>query len=80
MKVLRGDRNQCQVCKHYVNSTGAFEKHRTGAHGVDRRCRTAEEMLEKGMSLKADGFWITSQMSSDLIEKREERKHENQPA
>lgn len=62
MKLLRGDRNQCQICKQYFNSTGAFEKHRTGKHGVDRRCRTPEEMIEIGMILRPDGFWIGSQM------------------
>ena len=50
MRMLRGDRNQCQGCKEYFNSTGAFEKHRTGKYGVDRRCKTPEEMIEKGLS------------------------------
>ena len=27
---LTGDRNQCQACKEYFNSTHAFDKHRTG--------------------------------------------------
>lgn len=62
MKILRGDRNQCQGCKEYFNSSGAFEKHRTGMYGVDRRCRTPEEMIEKGFSLNAAGYWITSKM------------------
>ena len=54
---LKGDRNQCQTCKEYFNSVWAFDKHRTGIHGVDRRCRTTEEMLEKGMVLMHHGFW-----------------------
>jgi hypothetical protein len=62
MKLLRGDRNQCQICKQYFNSTGAFDKHRTGSHGVNRRCKTPEEMVEAGMFLRPDGFWIGSQM------------------
>ena len=66
MKILRGDRNQCQGCKEYFNSTGAFDKHRTGKHGVDRRCRTPEEMLEKGFSLNAAGYWIASKMPDHL--------------
>ena len=74
---LRGDRNQCQGCKEYFNSTLAFDKHRTGAHGKDRRCLTADEMQQKGMSKNHDGFWITRTMpteartweqSSDIID------------
>lgn len=65
---LRGDRNQCQGCKAYFNSTHAFEKHRTGDHGKDRRCMTAQEMEAKGMVLGADGFWRGSAMPKELIE------------
>jgi hypothetical protein len=59
---LSGDRNQCSICQQYFNSTGAFDKHRVGKHGPERRCRTNEEMLEAGMVLKTDGFWIGSPM------------------
>jgi len=58
VKVLKGDRNQCPTCKEYFNSTFAFNKHRVGEFGKDRRCRTVEEMIEMGMSKKPDGFWI----------------------
>lgn len=57
---LTGDRNQCQGCKLYFNSTAAFDKHRTGKHGVDRRCMTQDEMRAAGMDQRADGFWIGS--------------------
>lgn len=57
---LGSQRNQCQGCKQYFNSTGAFDKHRMGKHGVDRRCMTPEEMTAKGMSINKDGFWITA--------------------
>ena len=69
MKVLKGNHNQCQGCKEYFNSTGAFDKHRTGKHGVDRRCRTVEEMIEIGFSLNAAGYWIASKMP-DYLKKR----------
>lgn len=59
-KTLRGDRNQCPSCSLYFNSTFAFDKHRTGKHGVDRRCMTMEEMLAAGMAQRADGFWISA--------------------
>lgn len=68
-KVLRGDRNQCQGCKRYFNSTHAFDKHRTGDHGKDRRCMTEAEMLAKGMVLGDDGFWRGSAMPTDLLKK-----------
>ena len=68
MRPLKGDRNQCQGCKEYFNSTGAFEGHRHGKFGVDRRCRTPEEMIERGYSKNKDGFWITCKMPTSLIE------------
>jgi hypothetical protein len=57
---LRGQRNQCQGCKEYFNSNYAFDKHRTGKHGVNRRCRSPEEMLELGMLKNQAGFWVSS--------------------
>ena len=57
---LSGDRNQCQGCKEYFNSTFAFDKHRTGEHGVSRRCLTPVEMTAKGMAVNAWGFWVSS--------------------
>ena len=59
---LTGDRNHCQGCKKYFNSTAAFDKHRTGQHGVDRRCLTEPEMLTKGMAKNAGGYWVGSPM------------------
>lgn len=62
---LNGERNQCQGCKLYFRSNKAFDKHRTGDHGVDRRCRTIEEMKSVGMHETA-GWWASEQMSADL--------------
>jgi hypothetical protein len=68
MKVLRGFRNQCPTCNDYFNSNFAFEKHRVGKAGsLNRRCRTREEMLQIGMSLNKDGFWITKTKDSSTI-------------
>jgi hypothetical protein len=69
MKLLKGDKNQCQGCKEFFNSIKAFDMHRTGKHGVDRRCMTVEEMIDKGMSLNASGFWITEKKSKELLDK-----------
>ena len=65
---LRGDRNQCAGCHELFNSSHAFEKHRTGEHGIDRRCLTADEMLAKGMHKGADGFWRGSAMPERVYE------------
>lgn len=59
---LSGDRNHCQGCKEFFNSSFAFDKHRTGDFGKDRRCLTVAEMEAKGMSKNAAGFWISSSM------------------
>jgi hypothetical protein len=80
MKKLNGARNQCPTCREYFNSNGAFDKHRTGSHGVNRRCRTIEEMLDKGMALREDGFWVAEPMNADLIEQRNRSKNEDQHA
>jgi len=50
-------RNQCRGCGLYFNSNSVFEKHRTGTFGVDRRCRTPEEMEARGYRLNKDGYW-----------------------
>jgi hypothetical protein len=50
-------RNQCRGCSLYFNSNSAFEDHRTGTFGVDRRCRTSEEMQARGYRLNKDGYW-----------------------
>ena len=65
---LRGDRNQCPGCAKYFNSTHAFERHRIGDHGINRRCATEEQMLFKGMVLGKDGFWRGSAMPSEVLE------------
>jgi len=80
MKLLNGSRNQCQTCKEYFNSNGAFDRHRTGSHGLNRRCRSIEEMLEMGMALRKDGFWVTKLMNAELVNKHNRSKHEDQHA
>jgi hypothetical protein len=69
---LNGARNQCRGCKRYFNSNGAFDKHRTGDHGVDRRCMTDEEMIAKGMVLRDDGFWRGEAMQNYREGERDE--------
>lgn len=64
---LTGDKNQCQGCKAYFNSTYAFDKHRTGEFGKDRRCRTEDEMRAIGMDVNAKGFWVGEPFNKNAI-------------
>lgn len=59
-KTLSGDRNQCPACGLYFNSVSAFDKHRSGAHGVNRHCLTVPQMEAKGMAVNSAGFWVGS--------------------
>jgi hypothetical protein len=56
---LSGDHNQCPGCSEYFNSTAAFDKHRIGRFGVDRRCMTVPEMLAAGMAKSKTDWWVT---------------------
>jgi hypothetical protein len=49
---------QCPGCLEYFYSTAAFDKHRTGRHGLDRRCRTPAEMMQCNMARNRHGFWV----------------------
>ena len=67
---LRGFRNQCPTCSEYFNSNYVFDKHRVGKAGsLNRRCRTREEMLQKGWSLNSHGFWVSSVKGEALVER-----------
>ena len=63
---LTGDHNMCTTCGEYFNSSRAFDKHRTGQHGVDRRCMSPDEMRAAGMTKNAGDWWITSAMSPGM--------------
>lgn len=69
---LTGNRNQCPTCSKLFNSLWAFDKHRTGTIGIDRRCMTAAEMQSTGMVLRADGFWVGSLMRPDSPKRSKE--------
>jgi len=71
---LTGDRNQCPGCGYYFNSIKAFDRHRTGKHGVDRRCRTVEEMIQRGMLVNKDGFWVTEKMDKEYEQRKKDAK------
>ena len=82
MKLLKGNRNQCGVCKEYFNSIGAFDKHRVFDKPKDwatRRCMTSGEMISNGMSLNQAGFWIADKMSEQFLKglKENESHHKS---
>jgi hypothetical protein len=68
--ILTSSRNQCGGCGQYFNSNTAFEKHRTGVFGIDRRCLNDQEMEAKKMAKNAAGFWTGEPMDQSIIEKR----------
>lgn len=68
---LGHSRNQCAACSEYFNSTAAFDKHRTGKFGLNRRCMTQQEMEAKKMLKNADGFWITGTFNKDVLRRKQ---------
>lgn len=60
---IRGTKGgHCKTCHQSFGGDQAFDRHRTGKHGVStgpdrRRCRTISEMLELGMVLNKWGAW-----------------------
>jgi hypothetical protein len=80
MKLLKGNRNQCGVCKEYFNSIGAFDKHRVFDKPKDwstRRCMTSDEMISSGMSLNQAGFWVTEKMPEQFLKGLKENESNN---
>jgi hypothetical protein len=67
---LGHSRNQCGGCGEYFNSTSAFDMHRTGQFGVNRRCMTPQEMEAKKMSKNTDGFWVTRVFDGDALRRK----------
>lgn len=46
----------CMTCHLSFSSQGGFDKHRTGKHGVDRRCMTVTEMTDAGWTVSDAGM------------------------
>lgn len=66
----RAIRNLCTACNHDFSSLNAFDRHRTGRTGVDRRCMTEAEMLADGMRHLENGRWAGE--VNPLFAKKEE--------
>jgi hypothetical protein len=58
--------NQCPSCGEVFSSLAAFDLHRTGEHGVNRRCMTPKEIMALGQTKGAKGQWIIVQNNSRL--------------
>jgi len=50
-------RNQCGACGLLFGGLTGFDRHRTGAFGVNRRCMAPQELEATGMTQGGDGFW-----------------------
>jgi hypothetical protein len=60
-KIIAGSMvNQCPSCGEMFNSVDAFDRHRTGRFGVNRRCMTVVEMQHCGMVRNAGKLWVTA--------------------
>jgi hypothetical protein len=59
--------NQCPTCGEIFNSVYAFDYHRTGKYGVNRRCLTVKEMFKKGMIKNRFDRWISEASERDDI-------------
>ena len=71
---LNGRRCQCRTCGEYFNAVSLFDDHRTGPYTLPdgscgRRCLSREEMAEKGMVLRDDGFWGGPPMPESVLNK-----------
>ena len=53
---LTGQRSQCAACGRLFTTTANFDRHRTGPYTA-RRCLSATELVAKGYSPNAAGFW-----------------------
>lgn len=51
-------RAECRACTLFFNSTRSFDRHRTGTYRPNtRRCLTIDEMMAKGFTKNAKGWW-----------------------
>lgn len=65
---LTGNRTLCTGCNEYFNHDYGFDRHRTGKHkGNQRRCLSVVEMIKKGFSKNAKGFWITERQTAARV-------------
>lgn len=52
----RGRMEHCKVCHQTFSGASTGDAHRTGRYGIDRRCRTSDELSALGLWLER-GIW-----------------------
>jgi hypothetical protein len=62
---LREDRNQCPTCQEFFKSSKAFDQHRVGVIGINRRCLTTAEMQARNFGRTTDAFWCSPVAQKD---------------
>ena len=53
---LSGNSCLCGACGEIFQGVGGFDKHRYG-EGLDRHCRTPDELTQMGMFINSKGKW-----------------------
>lgn len=66
----QSENNQCPTCMEMFRSVAAFDRHRTGKFGVDRRCMTVTEMKQCGMMINPQNLWVSSTMDDVALTAR----------
>lgn len=49
---------ECVGCESLFLGVPAFDSHRVGRHGIDRRCATPDEMRAAGLGQDDRGVWV----------------------
>jgi len=78
---LSGNRNQCTSCNEYFNHDYGFDRHRIGKHTRNqRRCLSVAEMVKRGFSKNAKGFWITEAQTAARVVSARQGHSRTRPA
>ena len=74
-KIISGSMvNQCPSCGEMFKSVDAFDRHRTGRIGVNRRCMSVVEMQHCGMSMNDAGLWVSERMDDAAVKRKRSQK------
>jgi hypothetical protein len=78
---LTGNRNQCTGCDEYFDHDYGFDRHRVGKYaGSQRRCLSVAEMVNKGFSKNAKGFWIIEPQTAARVASARQGRSRTRPA
>lgn len=77
---LTGRRCLCRACGEHFNSVAGFDRHRTGSYDpLTRRCLDYGQLMRKGFSKNAAGFWITERMPGSTIRRADSSRFKAGP-